>query len=88
MKSEKCKEKNEKGKMKSESGDCIYCLQLSKIEKMKSGNESEIVFTVKQREGEGAVPSFQKLEWVDEKLSKVNKANKAGNIQNCGKALK
>ena len=37
---------------------------------------------------EGAVPSFQKLEWVDEKLSKVNKANKAGNIQNCGKALK
>ena len=38
--------------------------------------------------GEGAVPSFQKLEWVDEKLSKVNKANKAGNIQNCGKALR
>ena len=55
---------------------------------MKSGNESEIVFTVKQREGGRALLSFQKLEWVDEKLSKVNKANKAGNIQNCGKALK
>ena len=74
--------------MKSESGDCLYCLQFSKIEKMKSGNESEIVFTVKQREGRRALLSFQKLEWVDEKLSKVNKANKAGNIQNCGKALK
>ena len=56
--------------------------------KNKSGNESEIVFTVKQREGGRALLSFQKLEWVDEKLSKVNKANKAGNIQNCGKALK
>ena len=36
------------------------------------------------RPGLPAPLAFQKLKWVDEKLSKVNKANKfrAGNVQN------
>ena len=53
--------KSVKRKMKSESGDCLYCLQLSKVEKMKSGNESEIVFTVKQREGGRSCAQLSKV---------------------------